>query len=65
MWYSENFKSRRLAMNQKPNIVMIITDDQGHWGMGCSGNKDILTPNLDRLAHEGIRVQEVFGESHV
>ncbi len=35
-------------MNQKPNIVMIITDDQGHWGMGCSGNKDILTPNLDR-----------------
>ncbi len=52
-------------MNQKPNIVMIITDDQGHWGMGCSGNKDILTPNLDRLANEGIRFNEFFCASPV
>ena len=40
-------------MKRKPNIVFILTDDQGAWAMGCAGNRDVKTPNLDRLAAEG------------
>lgn len=34
---------------KKPNIVFIISDDQGYWSLGCAGNKEIITPNIDRL----------------
>ncbi len=37
------------------NLVFIITDNQSPWTLGCYGNEEILTPNLDRLAAEGIR----------
>ena len=39
---------------ERPNIIMILTDDQGAWAMGCAGNRDVKTPNLDRLAEEGV-----------
>ena len=52
-------------MKNKHNIVMIISDDQGYWGMGCAGNPDIATPNLDRLAKEGILFNEFFCASPV
>ena len=38
-----------------PNILFILSDDQGAWAMGCSGNEEIVTPSLDRLASTGIR----------
>jgi len=38
-----------------PNIVFILTDNQGAWSLGCYGNSDILTPNIDRLASEGMK----------
>src|ERR1043166_3316800 len=38
-----------------PNVVFILTDNQGAWTLGCYGNKDIRTPAIDRLAAEGIR----------
>lgn len=38
-----------------PNLVFILTDNQGAWTLGCYGNKDIRTPNIDRLASEGVR----------
>jgi arylsulfatase A-like enzyme len=41
----------------KPNIVFVLTDDQGFWAMGCAGNSEIRTPNLDRLAQTGIRFE--------
>lgn len=37
------------------NLVLIMTDNQGAWTLGCYGNEDIRTPNLDRLAGEGVR----------
>lgn len=37
-------------MNKKPNIIFILTDDQGAWAMHCAGNGDVHTPNLDRIA---------------
>ncbi|MFO7900109.1 MAG: sulfatase-like hydrolase/transferase, partial [Planctomycetota bacterium] len=42
-------------MSDRPNVVFILTDDQGPWAMGCAGNPEIRTPNLDRLAEEGTR----------
>ncbi len=50
---------------QKTNIVFILADDHGAWAMGCSGNNEIRTPNLDRLAKEGIRFENFFCTSPV
>ncbi|HEY3899258.1 MAG TPA: sulfatase-like hydrolase/transferase [Chthoniobacter sp.] len=43
------------AAEPKPNILVILSDDQGYADTGFQGCKDIPTPNLDRLAHEGLR----------
>ena len=48
-----------------PNIVVILTDDQGAWAMGCAGNSEIRTPNLDRLANSGTRLENFFCASPV
>ena len=40
---------------QKPNIVIIFTDDQGYQDVGVFGSPDIQTPNLDRMATEGVQ----------
>ena len=50
---------------QRPNIVFILSDDQGAWAMGCAGNGDIRTPNLDRLAEDGVRFDEFYCASPV
>jgi arylsulfatase A-like enzyme len=39
---------------KRPNVVFILTDNHGAWTLGCYGNKDIRTPNIDRLAEEGM-----------
>ncbi len=41
--------------NQTPNIVIILTDDQGYADVGFNGCEDIPTPNIDRIANEGVR----------
>lgn len=38
----------------KPNLLLIVTDDQGYGDVGFQGCRDIPTPNLDRLAREGV-----------
>ena len=50
---------------QKPNIVFILTDDQGYWALGCNGNEEIITPNIDRLAEEGARFENFYCVSPV
>ncbi len=44
----------------RPNVLFIISDDQGHWAMGCAGNSEISTPNLDALAAQGTRFENLF-----
>lgn len=53
------------TVKAKPNIILILSDDQGAWAMGCAGNSEIRTPNLDRLAREGIRFDNFFCASPV
>ncbi|MCG8525269.1 MAG: sulfatase-like hydrolase/transferase [Opitutales bacterium] len=38
-----------------PNLIIILTDDQGYHDVGFNGSKEIPTPNMDRIAHEGVR----------
>jgi len=51
--------------DKRPNFLIIMSDDQGPWAMGCAGNDEIRTPNLDRLATEGIRFDNFFCASPV
>ena len=43
------------GQHEKPNIILIVTDDQGYADVGFNGCQDIPTPNLDRIANEGFR----------
>ncbi len=46
--------------SRQPNIFIIIADDQTWRDSGCYGNKDVRTPNIDRLASEGVRFTRAF-----
>jgi arylsulfatase A-like enzyme len=48
------------AAQERPNIVLIITDDVGYGDIGSYGAKDIKTPNIDRLAREGVRLTDFY-----
>ncbi len=50
---------------KNPNILFVMADDMGYWSMGCAGNKEVQTPNLDRLAEEGMYFPEYFCTSPV
>ena len=50
---------------KRPNILVIMSDDQGAWSMGCAGNTDLVTPNLDALAGTGTRFANFFCTSPV
>lgn len=45
---------------ERPNILFVLTDDQRFDTMGCAGNPVIKTPNLDRLARDGVRFDRAF-----
>ena len=45
---------------KRPNVIFILTDDQGPWAAGCYGNPEIRTPSLDRLAETGVRFSNFF-----
>jgi arylsulfatase A-like enzyme len=50
------------AEKSKPNIVLIFTDDQGYHDLGCYGSTKIKTPNIDRMAAEGLRLTSFYAQ---
>ncbi|UCS94597.1 arylsulfatase [Echinicola marina] len=44
----------------KPNVILIITDDQGYGDLGITGNPYVKTPNIDQLARESIRFNQFY-----
>jgi N-acetylgalactosamine-6-sulfatase len=53
------------AQRRPPNIVFILTDDLGWGDLGCYGNRNIRTPNVDRLAQQGTRFKQFYTASAV
>jgi arylsulfatase A-like enzyme len=53
------------AAPPKPNILFILTDDMGYGDIGCYGGQFAPTPNIDRLAHEGIRFTQYYSASPI
>lgn len=49
----------------QPNVIIILTDDQGYQDLGCYGSPDIETPRIDELAKEGIRFTSFYVGSSV
>jgi len=50
---------------QRPNILFILADDLGYGDLGCYGQRRIQTPNLDRMAQEGLRFTQHYAGSAV
>lgn len=50
---------------KRPNIIFMLSDDQGAWAMGYAGNKHIITPNFNRLSAEGMTFSNSFCASPV
>lgn len=48
-----------------PNIIFILCDDMGYGDLGCYGQRSIHTPNLDRMAREGMRFTQAYAGSPV
>ena len=40
--------------DKRPNIIYLMADDQSTYSVGCCGNKDVQTPNMDQLGRDGM-----------
>src|SRR6266545_3925408 len=52
--------AQRKGAPARPNVLLIVADDLAAWMLGCYGNKEIHTPNIDRLAQTGVRFANNF-----
>ena len=43
-----------------PNLIILLADDLGYGELGCQGNKEIPTPHIDRIAHNGVRFTQGY-----
>ena len=49
-----------LSIGKEPNIVLIVSDDQGYRDLGCFGSDEIKTPHLDHLAKGGVKLTNFY-----
>src|SRR5580692_3268154 len=54
------FSPQSLPAADRPNILLVLSDDHSAAHVGCYGNPDIRTPNLDRFAGEGMRFDRAY-----
>ncbi|MGI9474736.1 MAG: sulfatase family protein [Rubripirellula sp.] len=56
---------RRVTADERPNVVLIFCDDLGYGDLGCYGSTKNRTPNIDRLADQGVRLTDFYSSSPV
>src|SRR3954449_7671202 len=65
----ENFcrwlESNRMAPSARPNLLYIFADQMRGMDMHCAGNEQLHTPNLDRLAEQGMRLSHAYANTPV
>ena len=59
------FCSDLVYSNSDYNVIVIIPDDHARRSMGAYGNKDVITPNLDKIANQGIRFDNAYAAAPV
>jgi len=60
-----NFARAKFNQKSKPNIILLLTDDQRWDALGCAGNPIVQTPQIDELAREGVRFTNAFVTSSI
>ncbi len=60
-----NCYAQKVAEKSKPNIIFIFADDLGYGDLGCYGQQKIETPNIDKLAKQGLRFTQFYSGSPV
>ena len=63
--HTDTIQSRSAKSKKKPNIVYILADDLGYAELGCYGQKKIKTPNIDKLAAEGMKFAQHYSGNPV
>ena len=63
--YKTGLNETTETSDRLPNVIFIMADDLGYGDLGCYGQKEILTPNIDQLAKEGIRFTNCYAGSAV
>ena len=64
-WVGSGARALAVESRAKPNIIFILTDDLGYGDLGCFGQKRIGTPNIDKLAAEGMKFTDCYAGSTV
>lgn len=59
------FTSSGGAAAERPNLLVVVTDDQGRWAVGAYGNKEVHTPHMDSLARDGALFVNAFTNTPV
>ncbi|TFG48214.1 MAG: arylsulfatase [Candidatus Brocadiia bacterium] len=60
-----SFKTSSHKYPDKPNFIIIFTDDQGYADIGCFGAEGFETPNLDQMAREGIKFTDFYAAASI
>ncbi len=61
----DRIRHQDYGLDHRPNIIYILADDLGYGDLGCYGQRELVTPNIDRLAREGMRFTQHYAGSTV
>ena len=53
------------VVDKRPNVILVFIDDMGWGDFSCFGNQDASTPNIDRMAAEGVRFEQFYVNSPI
>jgi len=64
-WLAADLTSQAADTGARPNVIILFADDLGYGDLGCYGHPSIRTPNLDRMAAEGMRFTDFYSAAEV